>query len=68
MAEEPENLTLRILQELRAGMDELRTDMRELRTEVKDLSTRLNGNTIMLSTVAGLFHDHEERISKLEVR
>lgn len=68
MAEEPENLTLRILQELRTGMDEIRSDLRDLRAEVKDISTRLNGNTIMLSTVAGLFHDHEERISKLEAR
>ena len=68
MADEPQNRTLRILQELRTGMDEIRSDMREPRAEVRDISTRLNGNIIMLSTVAGLFHDHEERISRLEAR
>ena len=59
---------LRILQELRTGMDGVRSEMREMRAEMKDMSTRLNGNTIMLSTVAGLLHDHEERVSKLGAR
>ncbi len=75
MADEPENLTLRILQELRGDMQsirgdlgELRADLRELRDEVKDLSNRLNGNTVILSSIAGMCFDHEERISKLEAR
>ena len=65
MADEPENLTIRLLQELRTEMREMRDD---LTARVNDLSTRLNGNTIILSTIAGLYHDHEERIGALESR
>ncbi len=73
MAEEPENLTLRILQELRGdmqalrrGQDDIRSDIQELRDEVKDLTQRVDGNTLILNLVAGVVHDHEQRIERLE--
>ena len=72
MADEPENLTLRILQELRADMGELQSEVREMRADlsgqISELSTGLNGNTVILSSIAGMCFDHEERITKLEVR
>ena len=34
----------------------------------KDLTQRINGLAIMLTSVAGITHDHEERIETLESR
>jgi uncharacterized protein with ATP-grasp and redox domains len=65
MADEPENLTLRILQELREEIQSLREEQADMR---KDLTNRINGNTVMLGMLAGMVHDHEERIEKLENR
>lgn len=63
MADEPENLTIHILQEMRE-------DIRRIVTRVDEgfaeQSNRANGNTILLNMVAGLLHDHEERLTKLE--
>lgn len=56
MVDVPENLTLRLLQELRAELRELR----------KDLTQRIDGNTLILNLLAGLAHDHEQRIEALE--
>lgn len=63
MAEEPENLTIRLLQELRAEMSEMRASMNERFDEV---TLRLDGNTVLLTMLAGLVHRHEERLTKLE--
>lgn len=43
----------------------MREESREMR---KDLTNRIDGNTILLNMVAGLVHDHEERITKLEAQ
>jgi hypothetical protein len=58
MAEEPENLTLRFLQEFRHEMQEMR----------RDLTTRVDGLTIMVGMVIGMVTDHDDRIEKLEAR
>ncbi len=72
MSDSPESLTLRILQEMRAdmrdlktGLDEVRSEMHEMRT---DLTQRLDGNTMILNLIAGVTHDHEQRITDLESR
>lgn len=65
MTDEPENLTLRLLQELRQEMRDMRGEMNE---QFADLTNRLDGNTLLLNIVAGLVHDHETRIDKLESR
>ena len=65
MAEEPENLTLRLLNDLRDEVQQLRAEQREMR---KDLTQRVNGITLMLSIVAGMTHDHEQRLEALESR
>ena len=65
MADEPENLTLRLLQEMREEVRELRDEMQDMR---KDLTQRVNGITVMLSMLAGMVHDHEERVAALETR
>lgn len=59
MAEEPENHTIRLLQELRSDIAELRGDVAEVRT-------RLDGNTLILNFLAGSIHNHERRIDALE--
>ena len=59
MPEDPENLTIRLLQEIRA-------DIGQLRDEVKDLTQRVDGNTLILNLVAGVVHDHEQRIVGFE--
>ena len=56
MADEPENLTIGLLQELRKELQETR----------KDLTTRVDGNTLLLNMLAGGVHDHEQRIQALE--
>ena len=66
MADEPESLTLRLLQEMRGDMQAIRSDIQELRSEVKDLTQRVDGNTLILNLVAGVVHDHEHRIECLE--
>ena len=66
MAEEPENLTIRLLQEIRADQQAMRGELGELREEVKDLTQRVDGNTLILNLVAGVVHDHEQRLGRLE--
>jgi hypothetical protein len=61
MADEAESLTLRILQEIRE-------EQREQRSMLKDLKNRIDGNTVMLSMLAGMVHDHEQRIETMEAR
>ena len=61
----PENLTLRFLQELRQDMSELRAEQRKLR---KELTPRINGLAVLLTSVAGITRDHEERIEALVSR
>lgn len=63
MAEEPENLTLRLLQEMREEMREMRSDLSE---QITDLAQRVDGNTLILNLIAGVVHDHEARIDQLE--
>ena len=65
MAEEPENLTLRILQEMRS---ELNRRLDKVDESIADLSNRVDGISLIMSMVAGLVHNHETRIDKLESR
>ncbi len=65
MADEPENLTLRLLQELREEMRAMRSDLAERMT---DLTQRVDGNTLTFNLVAGVVYDHEQRIAMLEER
>ncbi len=66
MADEPESLTIRLLQEMRSDIQAIRSDVQELRNEVKDLKQRVDGNTLILNLVAGVVYDHEQRIGQLE--
>ena len=70
MADDPENHTVRLLQEMRAEMREMRTEVAGVRAEMRegfeDLTTRLNGNTLALNMMMGLLHNHEQRLEKLE--
>ncbi|HRO11922.1 hypothetical protein [Amaricoccus sp.] len=63
MADEPENHTIRLLQEVRTEMRE-RFDKVDGRFD--DLGLRVDGITHILTLLAGVSHNHEERISKLE--
>ena len=72
MADEPENLTLRVLQEIRDEMRDMRADLsarlEALAEDVTDLTQRVDGNTLTFSLVAGVTYDHEQRIALLEQR
>lgn len=59
MAEEPENLTIRLLQELRARFDSVDEQLKDLRRDV-------HGNSVLMASLAGYLHDHEERIAVIE--
>lgn len=72
MAEDPENHTIRLLQEMRAEMREMRAETHELRIEMRqgfeDVNLRMDGLTHILTMLAGHIHQHDERIEKLENR
>ena len=63
MADEPDNLVLQLLRQIRDEQVALREDMYEMRV---DLTTRLDGNTLILNFIAGLVANHEERMTALE--
>ena len=63
MANEPENHTIRLLQEMRA---EMRAEFARVREEFANVNLRLDGVTHILTLLAGRSHDHEQRIAKLE--
>lgn len=63
MVDEPENHTIRLLQEMRA---EMRTGFAEVREEFANVNLRIDGLTHIITLLAGRSHDHEQRIGKLE--
>ncbi len=77
MSEETENHTIRLLQEMRlqiertnAQIERTNTRIEEMRDQISeqitDLVQRIDGNTLVFNLVAGVVHDHEERIVTLE--
>lgn len=58
MPDEPENHTIRLLQEMRA----------EMRQGFENVNLRIDGLTHILVTLAGHIHQHDERIDRLEGR
>jgi polyhydroxyalkanoate synthesis regulator phasin len=68
MAEEAENLTIRLLQELRAQQNRTDARIEEVGDRITDLIRRIDGNTRVFNLVAGAVHQHEERIDRLEQR
>lgn len=58
MPDDPENHTIRLLQEMRA----------EMRKGFEDVNLRMDGLTHILVTLAGHIHQHEERIQRLEAK
>ena len=65
MTEEVENHTLRLLQDIRA---EMREGFSRLGDRIDVVETKLDGNTVLLSMVAGISHDHEKCIETLEAK
>jgi hypothetical protein len=63
MADEPENHTIRLLQEMRAEMADFR---RAVMDGFAKVNLRIDGMTHILTLLAGVSHDHEERITRLE--
>ena len=68
MAEEPDSLTLRLLQEMREEMRGLRQAQAETNEKIADWVQRIDGNTLTFNLVAGAVYDHEQRIAMLEER
>ena len=70
MADEPENHTIRLLQEMRAELAGLRAETRDgfasVREEFANVNLRIDGLTHIITLLAGRSHDHEERIARLE--
>lgn len=74
MADEPENHTIRFLQEMREEMraefGRIRADMSSVRGEMTEefahVNLRIDGLTHIITLLAGRSHDHEDRIAKLE--
>ena len=66
MADDTENHTLRLLQEMRSEMHAMRKDMTagfaELREEAEETNTRIAGLSYFMATLAGNFAEHSERL------
>ena len=58
MTDEPENHTIRLLQEMRA----------EMRKGFEDVNLRMDGLTNILVTLTGHIHQQDERIERLEAK
>ena len=68
MADEPDNLVLRLLQDVRADVQAVKSKVDSLDEHFAELKRSVDGNTIVFNLVAGATLDHEERIRKLEAR
>lgn len=70
MADEPDNLVLELLRQIRDDQQAMRREQQIMREEMDemrlDLTTRIDGNTLILNFLAGLVSDHEDRITALE--
>jgi hypothetical protein len=70
MADEPESHTIRLLQEMRAQLTGVQGAISDLRDEMRggfaEVKLRIGGVTHILTLLAGVSHDHEERITRLE--
>ncbi|MCR9121153.1 MAG: hypothetical protein NXH91_02645 [Phyllobacteriaceae bacterium] len=68
MAEDPENLTLQLLRQIRDEQQAMRSEQQAMRDDLETINTKLDGNTLILNFVAGLVSDHEDRITALEAK
>ena len=71
MADETDNHTIKLLQEMRSEMREMRAEAREMRAETRegldDVNTRIDGLSHIVTLLAGNMGGHEQRIEDLEV-
>ena len=65
MAENTDNLTLKLLQEMRGDMKDMKTEMREMRS---DLNTRMDGITNVMMMIAAQGYTHGDRIDEFDSR
>jgi hypothetical protein len=65
MADEPENHTLRLLQEMR---QEMREGFAEMGERLNGVDARLDGLTHIVTLLAGHSHGLEERLTRIEER
>ena len=69
MADDTENHTIRLLQEMRSEMKDMRSDMDKMRSEMRqgfeDTNIRIDGLTHIVTILAGNIYQHDERIQKL---
>ena len=72
MTDEIENHTIRLLQEMRGQIEGLAAEVRSrfdaMEERFTDQGQRTDGNTLVFNLVAGVVHQHEERITDLEQR
>jgi hypothetical protein len=63
MANETENHTIKLLQEMRGEMRDLRSDVSE---GFQDVNTRIDGLSHIITLLAANMGGHEDRIGSLE--
>ena len=70
MAENTENHTIKLLQEMRQDMREFREEIRDLKSEVRhrfdEVDIKIGGLTHMVMLLASNMGGHEQRIDALE--
>ena len=68
MADETDNLVLRLLQELRAELQSVSAKVGHIDERFTELKQSVDGNMLTFNLVAGVAYDHEQRIAMLEER
>jgi len=63
VSEEPENHTIRLLQQIR---EEIREQFQEVREQFQTVNARIDGVTHIMTLLAGHTYHLDERVTKLE--
>ena len=66
MADDSENLTLRLLREIREDVRGLHGRMESLEDRMDALETKVDGNAVLLNMLFGVLSEHDKRIEVLE--
>ena len=66
MADEPDNIVIELLREMRGDMQEVKARLDRMEVKLDDNTQAINGLNYMFMMLAGQMHTMDDRIEKLE--
>ena len=66
MADEPDNIVIELLREMRGDMQEVKARLDRMEVKLDDNTQAINGLNYMFLMPAGQMHTMDDRIEKLE--